>query len=66
MNDKVPTEQELGATDEVLDLSNEVFDYVMNELEGGTWRERFESFSPAEKIMLWICISDAFNDTTED
>jgi hypothetical protein len=53
-------------TDQVLDFASEVFDYVMNELEGGDWRETFDAFSEREKAALFAALADAFNDTTEE
>lgn len=47
-------------------LANEAFAYIMNEFEGGDWREQFDALSDAEKAALFIAIADAFSDTTEE
>ena len=74
MNDKhedcdyCPTKQAIAVTDQVLDLANEIFVYVMNELKENRedWYYEFQKMTEQEQAALFIALADAFSDTTDD
>ena len=62
-----PYEQlSMDATEEVLNFASDIFNYVINELEGGFWRTRLEALTPDQRKLLFIALADAFNDSTEN
>jgi len=55
-------------TDRVLDLAEEIVNYVIAELNENQeeWHLAFKEFSPEEKKALYLAIADAFNDSTKE
>lgn len=53
-------------TERVLEFADEIFAYVMNELEGGDWQGQFNALSENEKAALFAAIADGFNDEIAD
>lgn len=55
-------------TDEnnIVQFADEIVTYVLNELEGGMWREQFAALSLEQKKFLYAAIDDGFNDSVDN
>lgn len=53
-------------TDRVLELADEVFTRVMDELQAGEWRPRFSELTEGEKTGIYRSLADAFSDETNE
>ena len=53
-------------TDEVLEFAEEVFASVLDELQAGKWRSKFDLLPANERSALFASIADAFNAETTD
>lgn len=60
-NDETPTPFTPG----VRDLAGEVVTRVLEELNRGMWRGKFNELTPEEKSALYAAIADGFNDEVE-
>ena len=65
-NDPNPPKIAPFFSDRVLEFADEVFQYVMNEFEGGDWREQFDAMTEPEKAAFFISLADGFSDETND
>jgi hypothetical protein len=65
-NDSNPPQIIPFFSDRILGLADDVFTYVMNELNGGCWKDEFEELPVSEKNALYIAIADAFSDNPQD
>jgi hypothetical protein len=59
-------EPDYAKENDILQFADEIVTYVLNELEGGMWREQFAALSIAEKKFLYAAIDDGFNDSVDN
>jgi hypothetical protein len=52
-----------GRWNDLAGFAEEIVNYILNELEGGDWRERYEECTEEEREILFAFLVDAFGDS---
>lgn len=57
---------DLARENDLLGFAEEIVNYVLNEFEGGDWKETFSILDDDDKRFLFKAIADGFNDSIDN
>lgn len=60
------TDENLARENDLLGFAEEIVNYVLNEFEGGDWKETFSILDDDDKRFLFKAIADGFNDSIDN